>query len=132
MCCAILDSDTLSVALATAGHPAPFLYRPAEHRILKLESSGPPVGLDRDAIFEQCQVDWKPGDALFFYTDGVTEALLGKGPVGGLEEIVLKLEPGLSVPEIARALRSELETIKEAGGLEDDVTLLTVALEPRS
>ena len=71
---------------------------------------------------------WNPGDALLFYTDGVLEALLGKGNTGGLDEIVLRLGPKLSADEIAQALRSEMEKIKEARGLEDDVTLLTVSL----
>jgi len=128
LCCAVLDTKTLSMALARAGHPPPFLYRPAENTILKLEPSGPPVGLDREAIYERTQVKWNPGDVLFFYTDGVTEALLGKGATGGLDEIVVKLEPGLSADEISQKLRSEIEMIKEARGLEDDVTLLTVAL----
>ena len=69
---------------------------------------------------------WNPGDALLFYTDGALYALLGK--TGGLDEIVLRLGPGLSADEIAQALRSEMEKIKEARGLEDDVTLLTVSL----
>jgi len=128
LCCAVLDTKTLSMALARAGHPPPFLYRPAEHTILKLEPSGPPVGVDREAVYENRRVQCTPGDVLFFYTDGVTEALLGKGEPGGLDEVVSKLEPGLSAEEIAQRLRSELEKIKEAGGLEDDVTLLTVAL----
>ena len=128
LCCAILDTKTLSVALARAGHPPAFLYRPAEHTILKLEPSGLPVGLDRDAIYQRTQVKWNPGEALLFYTDGVLEALLGKGNTGGLDEIVLRLGPKLSADEIAQALGSELEKIKEARGLEDDLTLLTVAL----
>jgi serine phosphatase RsbU (regulator of sigma subunit) len=128
LCCAVFDTKTLSMALAGAGHPPPFLYRPAENTILKLEPSGPPVGLDREAIYHRRQVEWNPGDVLFFYTDGVTEALLGKGKTGGLDEVVMKLEPGLSAEEISQKLRSELEKIKEARGLEDDVTLLTVAL----
>src|SRR5512139_2673064 len=128
LCCAILDTKNFSVALARAGHPPAFLYRPAEHTALKLEPSGLPVGLDRDAIYERSQVKWNPGEALLFYTDGVLEALLGKGNTGGLDEIVLSLGPGLSADEIAQALRSELEKIKEARGMEDDVTLLTVAL----
>jgi serine phosphatase RsbU (regulator of sigma subunit) len=73
-------------------------------------------------------VRWNPGDVLLFYTDGASEALLDKDKTGGLEEVVLKLEPGLSSEDISQKLRSELERIKEAGGLEDDVTLLTVAL----
>ncbi len=128
LCCAILDTSTLSLDLARAGHPPPVLYRPAEHTTLELEPSGPPVGLDRGAIYERSQLQWKPGDVLFFYTDGVTEALLGKGASGGLEEILLKLERGLSAEDLSQRLRSELEKIKEAGGLEDDVTLLTVSL----
>jgi serine phosphatase RsbU (regulator of sigma subunit) len=86
------------------------------------------VGVDPKAIYERTQVEWNPGDVLFFYTDGVTEALLGKGEAGGLEDYVLKLEQGLSADEISQKLRSELEKIKETHGLEDDVTLLTVAL----
>ena len=128
LCCAILDTKNFSVALARAGHPPAFLYRPAEHTALKLEPSGPPVGLDRGAIYERIQVQWNPGDVLFFYTDGVTEALFGKGTTLGLEEAVLKLEPGLSAGGIAQTLRTELEKIRQAGGLEDDVTLLTVSL----
>jgi sigma-B regulation protein RsbU (phosphoserine phosphatase) len=128
LCCAVLDAKTLSLALARAGHPPPFLYRPAEHRTLKIEPLGPPVGLERGAIFERGHLQWNPGDVLFFYTDGVTEALLGKGDPGGLEEVVLKLGPGLSPAEISHTLRSELEKIRETRGLEDDVTLLTVSL----
>jgi sigma-B regulation protein RsbU (phosphoserine phosphatase) len=128
LCCAIFDTKTLAVALARAGHPPPLLYRPGEHAILKLAPSGPPVGVDRDAIYERGQVEWNPGDALLFYTDGAVEALLGKGKTGGLEEVVLKLGAGLSAGEIAQTLRSELEKTKEAQGLEDDVTLLTVSL----
>jgi sigma-B regulation protein RsbU (phosphoserine phosphatase) len=128
LCCAILDTKTLSLALARAGHPPPFLYRPAEHRTLKIDPLGQPVGLDRWAVYEQSHLRCNPGDVLFFYTDGVTEALLGKGETSGLEEVVLKLGPGLSPAAIAQALRSELEKIREAQGLEDDVTLLTVAL----
>jgi serine phosphatase RsbU (regulator of sigma subunit) len=128
LCCAILDTSTSSLALARAGHPPPFLYRPAEHTTLKLEPLGQPVGLDRGAIYERIQVKWNPGDVLFFYTDGVTEALFGKGTTLGLEEAVLKLEPGLSADDISTKLRAELEKIKAERGLEDDVTLLTASL----
>ncbi len=55
LCCAVLDTKALSVALARAGHPAPFLYRPSEHSILRLEPSGPPVGLAGNAIYERKQ-----------------------------------------------------------------------------
>jgi serine phosphatase RsbU (regulator of sigma subunit) len=127
LCCATLNTRTLSVDLARAGHPPPFLYRPDEHTVLKLEPSGPPVGLDRGAIYERFQMQCNPGDGLFLYTDGVTEALFGKETTLGLEEAVLKMEPGLSAGEITKRLRKELEDVKAAAGLEDDVTLLTVS-----
>ena len=128
LCCAILDTKNLSVALARAGHPPPLLCRPAEHTVFKLEPSGPPVGLDHRAVYERSEVGWNPGDVLLFYTDGAAEALLGKGMTSGLEEVVMNMEPGLSGSEISQTLRSELERVKEAGSMEDDVTLLTVAL----
>jgi serine phosphatase RsbU (regulator of sigma subunit) len=128
LCCAILDTSTLCMALARAGHPAPFLYHPGEHAILKLEPLGPPVGLDRGAVYEHSQAQWTPGDVLFLYTDGVTDALRGKDATGGLEETVLKMGAGLSGDDISKKLHEELDKIKKAESLEDDVTLLTVSL----
>ncbi len=128
LCCAVLDTKTLIMDLVVAGHPPPFLWSSPKNPVRRLESSGPPLSVDPDAIYERRQVPLNPGDVLFFYTDGVTEALLGKGASGGLDKYVLKLEPGLSADELSQKLRSEIEKIKKAHGLDDDVTLLTVAL----
>jgi sigma-B regulation protein RsbU (phosphoserine phosphatase) len=66
LCCAILDTKNLSVALARAGHPPPLLCRPAEHTVFKLEPSGPPVGLDHRAVYERSEVGWNPGMSCCF------------------------------------------------------------------
>ena len=128
LCCAVLDTKTLTMDLVTAGHPPPILWRSSGGLEPKPWPSGPPVGVDPEAVYKGRQAALNPGDVLFFYTDGVTEALLGKGGSGALEEYVLKWGPGFSADEISQRLRSDIEKIKEGHGLEDDVTLLTVAV----
>ena len=129
LCCAVLDTKTLTVDLVAAGHPPPFLWRSRGGLEPKPWPSGLPVGVDPETLYEGRQAALNPGDVLFFYTDGVTEALLGKGGSGALEDYVSKWGPGLSADEISQRLRSDIEKIKEGPGLEDDVTLLTVAVK---
>jgi len=128
LCCAVLDAKALTMDLVAAGHPPPFLWSSAGALAPKPWPSGLPVGIDPEAVYEGRKVALNPGDVLFFYTDGLTEALLGKGASGALEEYVLKWDPGLAAEEISQRLRSDMEKIKEGRGLDDDVTLLTVAV----
>jgi serine phosphatase RsbU (regulator of sigma subunit) len=56
-----------------AGHDAPALIGPGGVKA-RLDRTGPVVGVIPDARFEIDRVLLEPGDILFAYTDGVTEA----------------------------------------------------------
>ena len=72
--CGLLDLATGELAIASAGHDAPLL-RHADGRIeaIALES-GPALGFGAVDGFEVWQGRLRPGDLLFAWTDGVTEA----------------------------------------------------------
>ena len=72
--CGLLDLATGELAIASAGHDAPLL-RHADGRIevLPLES-GPALGFDAVEGFDVWRGAIGPGDMLFAWTDGVTEA----------------------------------------------------------
>ena len=63
----------LHVVLGSAGHPGPVLVRP-DGRTTIMSPGGLPLGLFPTAQPGREEVDLEPGDVLFFFTDGVTEA----------------------------------------------------------
>ncbi len=59
--------------LASSGHPGPAVIRP-DGQIDMMSGGGLPLGLFPDAEPERESVELGPGDQLFFFSDGVTEA----------------------------------------------------------
>ncbi len=67
------QDEMLHVVLASAGHPGPLLVRP-DGRVRVLAGGGLPLGFFSDARPATGQLELAPGDLLFFYSDGATEA----------------------------------------------------------
>ncbi len=63
----------LHVVLGSAGHPGPVLVRP-DGRTTIMTPGGLPLGLFPTVEAGREEIDLDPGDVLFFFTDGVTEA----------------------------------------------------------
>jgi serine phosphatase RsbU (regulator of sigma subunit) len=59
--------------VASSGHPGPAVIRP-DGQIDMMGGGGLPLGLFPDAEPERESVELGPGDQLFFFSDGVTEA----------------------------------------------------------
>ena len=71
--CAILDVRSGDVRVANAGHNPPLLVGADGVRYLRLKP-GLMLGPSRDAFYQTERITLRPGETLFFYTDGVTEA----------------------------------------------------------
>src|ERR1700722_13093470 len=111
-----------------AGHPPPLLLR-GQRIVGELDcQSTLPFGLGAGAA-PVSTVDLEPGDAVLFYTDGVTEAHAPGGEqfgLGRLSRAVERESAGDYQPEeLLRALIGEILGHHE-GGLRDDATLLLV------
>ena len=72
--CAIIDIPQREIRYATAGHPGPVLL-PAGNEPRVLHAEGFPIGLFPDASYEEYRVALTPGDRVYFYSDGVTDAM---------------------------------------------------------
>lgn len=66
------DGPAPTVTLAVGGHPLPALCR-ADGRVATVGSPGSLIGAVPDAEVAETRLSLEPGDALVFYTDGVTE-----------------------------------------------------------
>ncbi len=70
---AVLDTETYMLRYVLAGHPGPILVRPGQKPEM-VEGNGLPVGIVPGATFDEYKIQLQPGDRLYFYSDGITEA----------------------------------------------------------
>jgi len=119
----------VQVRLGGCGHPGPAVVR-ADGRVEILEVDGMPLGLFGGAQASRTELELRPGDLLFFYTDGVTEARSAE--LAFFEDRLadgLAAVAGRSAAETVRAVQ-ELVTSFSDGELRDDVTMLAVRVVP--
>jgi serine phosphatase RsbU (regulator of sigma subunit) len=69
----IIDTQTLEVTLARAGHPPPYILR-ANGALEEVPCDGPLLGIFPDEPFDCVRVTLAPGDRMLIYTDGIEVA----------------------------------------------------------
>jgi len=117
------------VGFASGGHPLPLVLR-ADGRVEWLGRHGMLLGVIPDPNLDDSSVALSPGDALIFYTDGVTEAGGMTAPLGedGLAQTVASCA-GLDADAIAgRIETAALEA--EEGPPRDDIAVVVLRVEP--
>ncbi len=121
-----IDLKERKIHYAGAGHPYPFLFR-ADGTIVKMESTGLPLGMLRHSTYTQREVDLLPGDSLLFYSDGAIEVFDPEEKMLG-EEGFLELVRAVGYPEIYSSLRPIQEMLllyTRQIRLTDDLTLMS-------
>ncbi|MEB3201036.1 MAG: PP2C family protein-serine/threonine phosphatase [Synechococcaceae cyanobacterium] len=68
------DPRTRLLRYANAAHNPPLIWRRLTGRVDRLDTAGLLIGLQSEADYGCGEVVLEPGDALLYYTDGVTEA----------------------------------------------------------
>jgi sigma-B regulation protein RsbU (phosphoserine phosphatase) len=123
--CGVLDPATGRFVYANAGHCPPLLVRGAQTAELPLPR-GPLAGAFSAVSYNSRETLLEPGDLLFAYTDGITEAEDGDGRPFGLESCqrLLQTLHQRPLPEILDAIRGDLHRFNGGADLEDDCTLL--------
>jgi sigma-B regulation protein RsbU (phosphoserine phosphatase) len=119
-----VDASCERFQYVMAGHPAPILL-PRTGPAAPLPGRGLPIGMIEQATYDDEAVVLHPGDRLYFYTDGVIEALDASEQEFGYDRLVAEV-----VRQRDRPLRAGLDTIADlvrdwsGGQLRDDVSLL--------
>jgi serine phosphatase RsbU (regulator of sigma subunit) len=111
--------------LTSAGHPLPVLARPG----MPPATVGPPgllLGMTATARWQERVVELLPGDALLFYTDGVTDTPSDAGRFGEqrlLEALADRPDPASMIASVQGALRAF-----QVGDVVDDRAMLALQL----
>jgi phosphoserine phosphatase RsbU/P len=73
------DPQTRILSYSNAAHNPPFWWHASSRTVTRLDTLGMLIGLDANSLYEDAQVKLESGDAIIYYTDGLTDAL---GPNG--------------------------------------------------
>lgn len=126
--CGLVDPHTGMFELASSGHELPFIVR-ADGRIELFEmETGAPLGIDPDAYGEGYAGMLAPGDVLFCFTDGVTEARSRSGELFGEARLREALKPGRSAEQVVADVIAAVEAFSAGAEPADDITVLAVSL----
>jgi len=126
--CGLVDPHTGMFELASSGHELPFIVR-ADGRIELFEmETGAPLGIDPDAYGEGYAGMLAPGDVLFCFTDGVTEARSRSGELFGEARLREVLQPGRTAEQVVADVIAAVEAFAAGAEPADDITVLAVGL----
>ncbi len=131
---AVLDTRTLRVRLASAGHPAPVVLR-GTSTLEVLHAPGGVLGVFEDDVWEEVEVDLRAGDRLLIHSDGF-EAAVPEDPsargattterhLGAFRAVMDEPDPA----EILRKLGERIDRNPPDASLLDDITLLALRVD---
>ncbi len=128
----IVDPATRKVALASAGHQSPFMLRADDGAISELEvDAGLPLGVIDRAVFEVQTHDLGAAPCtLFYYTDGVSEAMNEAGQLFGTQRL-REVIAGATQPDpdaLLKQVQSAVRDFRGSAPQSDDITMLALSL----
>jgi sigma-B regulation protein RsbU (phosphoserine phosphatase) len=117
--------DAFTLALSSAGHPLPRLLR-RDGTVEAIGEFGTLAGCLNEVSFTDRRVRMAAGDAVVFYTDGLTEARSGDGLLGvdGVTGLIRSCA-GRDAAHIAHCLE---DAALEGGTQRDDVAVVVLKI----
>lgn len=122
--CGILDMQTGRLRYCNAGHNAPLLF--TDH-IRELDVvPNLPLGVMSDMSFQEQQIQLLLDDALFLYTDGISEAENPRQELFGVERMVEALQERRTAMEHLDAMKAAIAAFVEDAPQSDDITMFFI------
>ncbi len=126
----ILDLQTGLIKFANAGHNPPLVkHKDGSYEFLKGKVNFVLAGMDMVKYKEQ-ELQLQPGDEIYLYTDGVTEAHNANNELFGENRLLESLNStkGMSVEDICKKVKEDVDAFVCDAEQFDDITMLCVQL----
>jgi sigma-B regulation protein RsbU (phosphoserine phosphatase) len=126
--CAFLDTENGGLSVGNGGHNLPLLSSAGGDFKLVQLPRGLVVGAMPHISYETQAINLAPGDTLFLYTDGVTEAMNGQGELYGTDRLTRCLDRlnGNSVYDLIHGVKADIEAHAQGTPQSDDITMLAL------
>lgn len=126
--CGILNIASGEVVYANGGHNPPLTIRSGENADFISMPKGMALGVVEGTPYQIAKLVLSPGDVLFMYTDGITEAMNPEYELFSekrLQENLVKLRDE-SVEAMSHGLMQQIMAFAEGAQQSDDITLMVL------
>ena len=127
-----LNYRTGHVVFANAGHNRPYWLKKSGEMVLLQAAQNVPLGIMEQVIYNEGEIDLEPGDRLFLYTDGLTDAIDGDSKKYGEQPTIdlLKTIQDKTVQEQIELVKNQVEQFSKGQPQFDDITMLELKYAP--
>jgi sigma-B regulation protein RsbU (phosphoserine phosphatase) len=126
-----IDTRAGVIRYSAAGHPPMLHLTRRSRQACTVEENGLPLGVLKEAKYEERELQLHDGDRLLLYTDGLIEAGNRNGDYFGLDRLAATLARGSALPSEAAA-DDIVRTVDAWSGQpqEDDSTIVLIDWRP--
>ena len=128
----MVDAASGDLHWCSAGHPRPYLVSSEGNVSAVARADSAPVGLQPAAACSSGRMRFAPGESLFMYTDGITEATNEQGEFFGDDrlEAALRSCAGEAPEKMVRAVLRQVRTFAGSSPSSDDIAALACRWRP--
>lgn len=125
---AILDTSNGLMKFANGGHTRPLWYVAGSQQVQEIYARGIVLGLFKEISLDEVDMKLNPGDALVFYTDGLSEADDAQGHYFGVDRLkgVLTANGAASANGILEEVINNLQNFVGDHTQFDDLTVVVI------
>jgi sigma-B regulation protein RsbU (phosphoserine phosphatase) len=82
----------------------------------------------KNAVYKENEINLNPGDELFLYTDGITEAVNNEKELFGDERLIETINNNLNLPlkDFTVSIKCEIDQFADGAEQADDITMLAL------
>ena len=122
----IADLKTGHMVCSNAGHEYPMLMRDGGDYEIYKKKHNCALAIKKNAAFAEYEIDLKPGDSVFVYTDGIPEAIDTANNAYGTDRLVNVLNRYKNLPQkdMLKYVRRDITRFVGEAEQFDDVTML--------
>lgn len=130
----ILDISIGKLTCVNAGHEFPVIKRVGgDYELIKDKHCFVLAGME-DIRYHEYEIIFTPGDLLYLYTDGVTEATNKNNELFGTQRMIdaLNTHKDASCKQLLELMRDDIEDFVDGASQADDITMLALEILPAS
>jgi sigma-B regulation protein RsbU (phosphoserine phosphatase) len=132
--CGVFEPGSGRLSLANAGHCRPALLSVDQPPRWAVKNLGTALGFESGLKFERTDLMLRAGDAIIFYTDGVSEAFNPQDECYGTDRLLADAQAlaGQSAPDITAGLLRKVRAFAGTAPQSDDIAILSLRVGPNS
>jgi sigma-B regulation protein RsbU (phosphoserine phosphatase) len=129
LCYAVIDLDDGSLTYANAGHEPPVIIPASGDEPVPLSGTGMVLGVLPESTYAEERIPLHSGDAIVFFTDGMTEVVDERHHLLGREDLLKQVRIHANDPSADAMVTGIFDYVNEyakGGQRRDDMTLLVI------